>query len=132
MLRMNRKLPSATVALVFLLLIDSIGCFRNHRSVNCMRDGDASNLKVETLKREAHERLKIATKKDAVIRFFADSTIPVTFDRKEASGSIYIVGACAPKGCGTNRVLLGLRIGVDEAGTVVSDPVIVAFFADCV
>jgi hypothetical protein len=97
-----------------------------------MQREDASNLRVETLKREAHARIKIGTRKDAVIRFFAESTIPVIFDRNQASGSIYIVGGCAPRGCGTNRVLLGLRVGVDETGTVVSEPVVVTFFADCV
>ena len=130
--RMNRTRSSATIALVFVLLINSVGCLRNHRNSICMQREDASNLRVETLKREAHEALKIGTTKEAVIRFFAKRAIPVTFDRNQASGSIYVVGGCAPRGCGTNRMLLGLRVGVDETGTVVSEPIVVSFFADCV
>lgn len=130
--RANQKWPRAIAALVVLLLVNSVGCLRNHRNVICMRRGDESNSRVETLKRTAHQSLKIGTGKDAVIRFFAESAIPVTFGRNEASGSIHVLGGCAPRGCGTNRMILGLRVGVDETGTVVSEPTVVTLFEDCV
>jgi hypothetical protein len=85
---------------------------------------------VETLKREAHEKLQIGTTKDAVSRFFAENGIPVTFNRDEASGTIYTSG-CAPSGCGSDEALLGLRVKVNEAGTVVSEPVVGALYTDC-
>jgi hypothetical protein len=85
---------------------------------------------VETLTREAHEKLKIGTKKDDVARFFAENGIPVTFSRDEASGTIYTSG-CAPSGCGSDDALLGLRVKVDKAGTVVSEPVVGALYTNC-
>jgi hypothetical protein len=85
---------------------------------------------VETLKREVHEKLKIGAKKDAVIRFFAENGIPLSFSRDEASGTIYTTG-CAPSGCGSDAALLGLRVKVDEAGTVVPEPVVSSLYTDC-
>ena len=80
--------------------------------------------------KEVREKLKIGTKKDAVIRFFEENGIPVTFSRDEASGTIYTTG-CAPSGCGSDDALLGLRVKIDEAGTVVSEPVVGALYTDC-
>ncbi len=98
---MKRKLPAA-VGLTVVLLISSVGCMYRYRSANCKKRGDAYSARVETLKREAHEKLKIGTKKDAVIRFFAENGIPLTFNRDEASGTIYTSG-CAPSGCGSEH-----------------------------
>jgi hypothetical protein len=96
----------------------------------CKRRGDAYDARVEALKREAHAKLKIGTKKESVIRFFAENGIPVTFTEDEAEGTIYTTG-CSPMGCGTDNALLGLRVKVDKKGTVVSEPVIGAFYTDC-
>jgi hypothetical protein len=85
---------------------------------------------VEKLRREASEELKVGTKKDAVVSFFTKNGIPVAFDRDEASGTIFTTG-CAPFGCGSDAALLGLRVKVDKAGTVVSAPVVGALYTDC-
>ncbi len=85
----------------------------------------------ESLEREARESLKIGTKRDGVIRFFESQKIPVRFDRTEAIGEIYIHGGCAPKGCGTDDMLLGLRVKVDATGTVLSEPVVASMFTEC-
>jgi hypothetical protein len=127
---MKRKLLPATVGLIIVLLISSVSCQHRYRSATCKQRGDAYSARVETLKRESHEKLKIGTRKDAVIRFFAENGIPVTFSRGEASGTIYTRG-CAPLGCGSDAALLGLRVKVDEAGTVVSEPVVGAIYTDC-
>ncbi len=127
---MKRELLPATVGLLILLLISSVGCLYRYHSANCKQRGDAYRARVETLKREAHEKLRIGTKKDAVIRFFAENSIPVTFIRDEASGTIYTTG-CAPSGCGSDAALLGVRVKVDEAGTVISEPVVGAIYTNC-
>lgn len=127
---MKRKLPLATVALVIVLLIDPVGCLYRHRSAACKQRGDAYSARVETLKRDAHEKLRIGTKKDGVTRFFAENGIPVMFTRDEASGTIYTTG-CAPSGCGSDAALLGLRVKIGEAGTVASEPVVAAIYTDC-
>ena len=127
---MKQKLLPASVGLVIVLLISSVGCLYRYRSATCKQRGAALGARVETLNREAHETLKIGTKKDAVIRFFAENGIPPTFNRDEASGTIHTSG-CSPSGCGSNDAVLGLRVKVDEAGTVVSEPVVGAIYTDC-
>jgi hypothetical protein len=127
---MKRKLPPVQLAIVIVLLISSVGCLYRYHNAACKQRGAAYNARVETLKREAHEKLRIGTKKDAVVRFFAENEIPVTFSRDEASGTIYTSG-CAPSGCGSDDALLGLRVKVDEAGTVVSEPVVGALYTNC-
>jgi hypothetical protein len=127
---MKRKLPVSPIALVIVLLISSVGCLYRYHSAACKQRGAAYEARVETLTREAHEKLKIGTKKDDVARFFAENGIPVTFSRDEASGTIYTSG-CAPSGCGSDDALLGLRVKVDKAGTVVSEPVVGALYTNC-
>jgi len=127
---MTRKLLPATVGIVIVLLVNSVGCLYRYHSASCKQREAALSARTETLKREAHEKLRIGTKKDAVIRFFAETGIPVTFTRNEASGTIYTSG-CAPSGCGSDAALLGLRVKVDEAGTVVSEPVVGGIYTDC-
>ena len=126
---MKRNLLPAVVGLV-MALNTPVGCLYRFRSATGKQRGDAYSVRVETLKREAHEKLKIGTKKDAVVRFFAENGFPVTFNRDEASGTIYTSG-CAPSDCGSDTALLGLRVKVDEAGTVVSEPLIGAIYTNC-
>ena len=127
---MKRKVVIATVGIVVVLLVNVVGCLYRHRSAACRQRGDALSARVETLKREAHNKLKVGTKKDAVIRFFAENGIPATFNSSEASGTIHTSG-CAPSGCGSDAALLGLRVKVDEAGTVVSEPTVGAIYTNC-
>ncbi len=127
---MKRKLLLSAIAVVIVLLISSIGCLYRYHSAACKQRGAALSARVKTLEREAHEKLKIGTKRDAVVRFFAENGIPVTFSRDEASGTIYPSG-CAPSGCGSDAALLGLRVRVDDAGTVVSEPVGGALYTNC-
>jgi hypothetical protein len=127
---MRVKLSPATVGLVIALSISSVGCLYRYHSVTCKQRGAAYSARVETLRRDANEKLKVGTKKDAVIRFFAENGIPVTFLRDEVSGTIYTSG-CAPSGCGSDAALLGLQVRVDEAGTVVSEPVVGAIYTNC-
>ena len=116
---MKQKLKPATVGVIIVLLVNSVGCLYRYHSAACKQRGAALDARIETLKREAHEKLKIGTKKDALIRFFAENGIPVTFDGREAGGTIYTTG-CAPTGCGSDAALIGLRVKVDEAGAVVA------------
>jgi hypothetical protein len=122
---------SGSLAIVIALLLGFGSCPPHYHPVGCEKVTGAATARVDALKREAHEGLKIGMKKDAVIRFYASQTIPLTFDRHQASGEIYIHGGCAPKGCGTDRLLVGLRVNVDAAGTVSAEPDVVTFFADC-
>jgi hypothetical protein len=114
-----------------IVLLAGIFAWRNHQTqVSCKKRGDAFEARVEALKRDAREKLRIGTKKDAVVHFFSDHGIPVTFSQGQAEGTIYTEG-CSPFGCGTDQALLGLRIDVDEAGTVISTPNIGSMYTNC-
>jgi len=128
---MSRRLSFRILGLVVVLLLSSVCCVPHYHPAGCEKVAYATTARVDALKREARESLKIGTKKDAVIRFFESQSIPVAFHRDQASGTIDIHGGCAPKGCGTDRLLLGLRVHVDAAGTTLSEPVVVDFFEDC-
>jgi hypothetical protein len=125
---MERKILQAAFGIMIVLVIGSVGC--KSPDAACKQRGDAYYARVEALKRDAHEKLKIGTKKDAVIRFFTENGIPVTFSRDEAAGTIYTTG-CSPSGCGSDDALLGLRVKVDETGSVVSEPDVGAIYTNC-
>ena len=118
-------------AIVTALLLSLASCVPHYHPAGCEKVTAVATAREETLQREARESLKIGTKKDAVIRFFESQKIPVRFDRNEAIGEIHTHGGCAPKGCGTDDMLLGLRVGVDAAGTVLSEPVVMGMFTEC-
>ena len=119
------------IVLVVVAMPISAGSFLyRHQNAACKQRGAAYDARVEKLKRDAQEKLKVGTKKDVVIRFFKENGIPVTFTRDEASGTIYTTG-CAPKGCGSDDALTGLRVKVDPAGTVVAEPVVGAIYTNC-
>jgi hypothetical protein len=130
---MKRQLISASVVLVVLVVVlvrcDACVLYRYH-STACKQRGAAYAARVEKLKRDAHQNLKIGTKKEDVTRFFAENGIPLSFIEGEATGTIYTTG-CAPSGCGSDEALLGLKVKVDKAGTVISEPVVGAIYTNC-
>jgi hypothetical protein len=133
-LTVKTKLLRTLITPAMVLVLGSVlGCpllpYR-FRSASCKQRGATLAARVETLERDARNRLTIGTKKDEVIRFFADNGIPVTFDRNAASGSAHTVG-CAPQGCGTDDGFLGLLVKVTAEGTVVSEPVVSGGYTDC-
>ena len=96
----------------------------------CKKRGDALEERVEALTRGARAKLKIGTKKDAVVRFFTENGMKVTFSQNEASGMINATG-CSPLGCGTDAALVRLRMNVDKSGSVTSEPEVDGIYADC-
>ena len=101
-----------------------------YQSGACKQRGAEYAARVEKLRRDARTTLIIGTKKEAVIQFFKENGIPVSFVAGEASGTIATTG-CAPAGCGSDAALLGLRLKVDDTGTVIGEPVIGALYTDC-
>lgn len=120
-----------TVIGVVVASVIGLSVYRYHRN-NSREGGEYSNAIVEARMREAYDaKLKIGTKKDAVVRFFTENGIKVTFSQNEASGIINATG-CSPLGCGTDRALIRLRMNVDENGSVTSKPEVDGMYADCV
>jgi hypothetical protein len=122
-----KRVVFAGIAVVLLCGLMT-GC--RYRSEACKQRGAAYQARVKSLERAALEQLKIGTKKEDVVRFFAENKFPITFDRSSATGMIYTLG-CSPIGCGTDEALLGLDVGLDEAGNVKSKPVVVGFYTNC-
>ena len=104
--------------------------FYRYHSAACKERGKSYAARVEKLKRDARERLRIGTHKEDVIRFFQENGLPVSFDGNEYEGTIYTNG-CAPAGCGSDAALLGLRVKADGSGTVIGDPVVGALYTNC-
>ena len=81
--------------------------------------------------------LKPGTKKADVTAFLASEKIPMDSyqiaGRNEVTGQIYVEGLaeCASVACGDDSAMIGVRVNVDENGTVVSDPVVLGMFIDC-
>ncbi len=131
---MKRKILLASVVLGILILAAALAVlsfpFYRYQSAACKQRGAVYSARVEQLKRDAHEKLRFGTKKDAVIHFFEANGIPVTFVGGEATGTISVTG-CAPAGCGSDNALLGLSVKVDDAGAVLSEPTVGALYTDC-
>ena len=121
---------SRTVVVVFGVVLVTLA-FAGTSVMNCARRGRALQVKEETLRQEAEAKLRIGTERDAVSRFFDEHGMKVTFAYGEASGSI-ITSGCAPfLACGKDSALIGLRVHVDSAGTVTSQPDVIGMYTDC-
>jgi len=106
-------------------------CFAlKHQSGSCKERGAVFDRRVESIKQDAYEHLKIGTKKDEVSRFFTEHRIPFTIAVSEVTGTLYTSG-CSPRGCGTDSALIGVRVNVDRTGTVTGEPTVVGMYTDC-
>ena len=69
--------------------------------------------------------------------FFASENILFTVNQMgqdhEAAGTVYMKGLaeCENVACGDDSALIGVRVKVDIDGTVVSDPVVVGMYTNC-
>jgi hypothetical protein len=122
--------PTLVPVLFLGSVLVNCGGFSRYQSAACKQQGAALTARLKALERAAREKLIIGASKDVIIRFFAENTIPVTFVGDEATGTIYTKG-CAPTGCGSDAALIGLRVKVDKEGTVISEPVVVSLYTDC-
>ena len=122
-----------TIALGFLVASSS-GCLYRYHSSVCKARGAAYGAKLDKLKSDAQERLKGGTKKEDIIRFFEENGIVPSFVGKTgrvATGTVHVSG-CAPSGCGTDDAFIGLKVPVDESGTVTGEPTVGGFYTNCV
>ena len=104
---------------------------------SCKQRAAEFEARVKRIKANAEASLKPGGKKADVIGFFASERIPINFHqiagRNEASGQIYVGGLaeCASVACGDDSALIGIRVDVDGSGTVVSNPVVVGMYTNC-
>ena len=104
----------------------------------CKQRAQEFQAKVELLRRHAKDSLKVGTKEDGVVQFFAAENVPLSFDQvgqgREASGALFFKGSaeCENLACGDDSALIGVRVRVDVDGTVLSDPQVIGMYTDCV
>jgi hypothetical protein len=103
----------------------------------CKQRAADFEAKVKRIEANAKVSLKPGTNKADVTSFFASEKIPMGSyqigERNEVSGQIYVTGLAefASVACGNDSALIGVRVDVDENGTVVSDPVVIGMYTDC-
>jgi len=103
----------------------------------CKQRAAAFSVKVERMQRDANDSLKVGTRKGDVVRFFASENVPLSFDQigqdRQARGTLFFKGLaeCENFACGDDSALIGVRVNVDGEGTVVSDPVVIGMYTDC-
>jgi hypothetical protein len=103
----------------------------------CKQRAADFQARVKRIEANTKISLKPGTKQADVTSFFASEKIPMDSyqiaGRNEVSGQIYVKGLaeCANVACGDDSALIGVRVDVDENGTVVSDPVVVGMYTNC-
>lgn len=102
----------------------------------CQRRNAAFEQRIRNIEKDAHDQLKIGTKKTDVARFYTEHKIPFEVvswaGGFQALGTLFTIGGCSPLGCGTDAALIGVRVKVDADGTVVGKPEVVSMYTNCV
>jgi len=124
------KTLSLNIAIAVVIVVIACGSWFGLKKIKCRQRGAVLARRVESIKQDAHERLKIGTKRDDVSRFFVEHAIPFEILDSEAIGTLRTSG-CAPLGCGTDSALIGVRVKLDRDGTVTHEPTVVDMYTDC-
>jgi hypothetical protein len=125
-----RRIIPMSAAIVVIVGMSWLGLRYFRSPSDCRKRSAAFARQVENIKEDAHERLKVGTKKADVARFFAEHSIPFTISESEARGTLRTSG-CAPFGCGSDSALIGVRVKLDPAGAVTEEPTVVNLYTDC-
>jgi len=104
----------------------------------CKQRAAALHARVDRIEADAKSSLKPGTRKAEVVRFFASENIPLDFspieeNHEDATGWVDVSGLakCEDIACGDDAASIGLRVSLDENGTVVSEPVVDSFYTNC-
>jgi len=122
----KKKFVITLVVIVVVVLLGWWGAAR----YRCRQRGLQLDGRVKKLKQDAEARLKPGTRKEDLLRFFAENNLPVSFSGSEAVGDTRTSG-CSPFGCGSDDVLIGVSVKVDGSGTVESAPQVVEMYTNC-
>jgi len=126
---LRRSIP-ISAAIVVIVGVSWLGLRYFRSQIDCKNSVQRSHGKSKNIKEDAHERLKIGTKKADVARFFAEHSIPFTISESEAKGTLWTSG-CAPFGCSSDSALIGVSVKLDPAGAVTEEPTVIGMYTDC-
>jgi hypothetical protein len=118
------------IAIAAIILVFAGGSWFGLKKIRCKQRGAVFARRVESIRQDAHERLKIGTKKLDISQFFVEHGIPFEILESEAIATLRTSG-CAPLGCGTDSAIIGVRVKLDAAGTVTGEPTVVGMYTDC-
>ena len=131
--RLERETTAGHLEEDLKLLQAQAGARQQERSkASCEQRNAAFERRIETIRQDAREQLKIGTKKVEISEFFVKHNMPFAITGFEAIGTLYTTGGCAPRGCGTDRASIGVRVKIDADGTVIGEPEVVDMYVDCV
>ena len=130
-----RKIKSR-VALALVIVLAGVAGWFATKQYRCKRRNAEFSRRIEIVEKDAREQIKVGTKKDAVARFYKEHEIPFEVVRVndmgfQAIGTLYTIGGCEPLGCGTDEALIGVRVQVDEEGTVTGELRVVDMYTNC-
>ena len=125
-----KRRATITSSIVAVAAVSWFALKLGREQIACNKRGTAFALRVESIGRDANEKLSIGTKSGDVARFFAEHGIPLQIVESEAIGTLYTSG-CGPLGCGTDSALIGVRVKLDSAGAVTEKPKVVGMYTDC-
>ena len=97
--------------------------------IACEERGAALTRRIESVRQNAREEVKIGSKKAIVSRFFAEQGMAFDISNSEAFGTVHATG-CGPAHCG-DGVLIGVRVKFDPADTVTEEPTVETLYDDC-
>ena len=130
MLGKRLKTLSRNIATAVVILVIACGSWFGLKKIKCRQRGAVFARRVESIRQDAHGRLKIGTKKPDISQFFLEYGIPFEILDSEAIGTLRTSG-CAPLGCGTDSAIIGVRVKLNAAGTVTNEPTVVGMYTDC-
>jgi hypothetical protein len=114
-----RRYVAAAAAIVVIAGVSWFGLKQHRRhqyQIPCKEHDAAFARQLESIKQQAHEQLKVGTKKADVSRFFAEHGLPLGStpgSESEAVGMLQ-TAACAREHCG-DGVIIEVRVKVDPA-----------------
>jgi len=125
-----KRRATITSSIVAVAAVSWFALKLGREQIACNKRGTAFALRVESIGRDANEKLSIGTKSGDVAPFFAEHGIPLQIVESEAIGTLYTSG-CGPLGCGTDSALIGVRVKLDSEGAVTEKPKVVGMYTDC-
>jgi hypothetical protein len=96
----------------------------------CKQRRAAFDARADALEKAARTGLKVGSKRNELVWFFVKNEISLSVVGSLATGDIHTTG-CAPIGCTSDEAIIGLRVEINEAGTVTSEPVVVRRYTSC-
>jgi hypothetical protein len=118
------------VALCLAVAVIAGAIWLERRHLDCKRRSAAFVKQVEDIRRDAREELKVGANKADVARFYQEHGIHFFVSNSEATGTLLTSG-CSPLGCGTDEALIGVRVKLNEQGTVIEEPQVVDLYENC-